>query len=168
MQRAKAFTLVELLVVVVVLAIIAAIVIPQFSNASQAARSSMLRDNLRTMRTQIQIFKAQHCDVPPGYPTLDTTAAPTEADTVSHLTRASTAAGDLADPGTAGYPFGPYFREIPENPINGRATIQVVADGGAFPVAADDSHGYVYQPSTGKLRADATGTDEGGKAYFDY
>jgi general secretion pathway protein G len=168
MQRLRAFTLVELLVVVVVLGLLAAIIIPQFSNASQAARSSMLLDNLRTMRTQIQVFKAQHLDVAPGYPGLDNTVAPTETDTVNHLTMASTAAGDLAAAGTDGYPFGPYFREIPENPINGRATIQIVADGDAFPAAADDSHGYIYQPSMCTFKADATGTDESGKAYFDY
>ena len=168
MRSARAFTLIELLVVVVILAIVAAIVIPQFSNASQSARSSMLLDDLRILRTQIQVFKAQHLDVAPGYPGLDPTATPTEADFVTHMTQASTAGGDTAAPGTDGYLFGPYMREIPENPINGRTTVQVVADGEAFPAAADDSHGYVYQPESCTLKADSTGADDSGRSYFDY
>lgn len=168
MRRATAFTLVEILIVVVLLGVLAAVVVPSFSNASQSARCSMLLDNLRIMRTQIQVFAAQHNDVAPGYPGLDPTVAPTEAAFVNHMTRSSTASGALADPGTDGYPFGPYLREIPENPVNGRATVRVLADGDTFPSEAADTHGYVYQPATTMLKADSTGSDDGGKEYFDY
>ncbi|MGC9455172.1 MAG: prepilin-type N-terminal cleavage/methylation domain-containing protein [Phycisphaerae bacterium] len=168
MRRATAFTLVEILIVVVLLGVLAAVVVPSFSNASQSARCSMLLDNLRIMRTQVQVFKAQHNDVAPGYPGLDNTAAPTEEAFVDHMTMATTVSGDVAAPGTGGYPYGPYLREIPENPVNGRASVRVLADGDAFPAEAANTHGYVYQPATGILKADSTGTDEGGRAFFDY
>lgn len=168
MRRAKAFTLVELLVVVVMLAILAGIVLPSFSNASQSARETMLLENLRIVRTQVQVFKAQHNDVAPGYPDLDTSAVPTEDAFVAHMTMATTLSGDVAAPGAADHPYGPYLREIPENPVNGRATVRVLADGDAFPAEAANTHGYVYKPATGVLKADSTGTDEGGRAFFDY
>ncbi|MFW6065832.1 MAG: hypothetical protein ACOC9S_03340, partial [Planctomycetota bacterium] len=67
-----------------------------------------------------------------------------------------------------GYPYGPYFREIPENPINGRATVGVLGDGDAFPSEPADTDGYVYQPATCILKADSPGADETERAYFDY
>src|SRR5882672_2512291 len=62
----KGFTLVEILIVVVILGIMATIVIPQFSNASHEARENSLKDDLRYLRTQVAVFKAQHRDVAPG------------------------------------------------------------------------------------------------------
>ena len=62
---ARGFTLVEILIVVIILGILAAIVIPQFTNASTEARSSNVLSQLQTMRSQIELYKLQHNDVPP-------------------------------------------------------------------------------------------------------
>ena len=48
--RRAGFTLVEILIVVIILGILAAIVIPQFTNASQDARESSLLSQLQTLR----------------------------------------------------------------------------------------------------------------------
>ena len=77
-KPAAGFTLIEILIVVVILGILATIVIPQFSNASAQASENTLKDDLRYLRTQIVVFKAQHRDVPPGYPGGDPSAATTE------------------------------------------------------------------------------------------
>ena len=164
----KAFTLVEILVVVIILGILAAIVIPQFSNATQNARASMLADNLRIMRTQVMVFKAQHNSVSPGYPAGDPSQAPTSVDFVAHFTQATKATCESAAPGTDGYPYGPYMSLIPEDPINGKRTVLVLADGAAFPTAPSDAYGWIYQPFTLLFKCDATGADETGRPYYDY
>ena len=164
----KGFTLVEILIVVIILGIVAAVALPRFSNASATARYSMLADNLRLIRMQIVIFTSQHMDVAPGYPNCDPTAAPTQEAFITYMTQSSNALGQTAAPGTPGFKFGPYFSELPPNPLNGKATVQIIADGGELPAAGDDSHGYVYKPATLKFRADSSGTDNEGKLFYDY
>ncbi|MBS3735095.1 MAG: type II secretion system protein [Phycisphaerae bacterium] len=167
-MRRDAFTLVELLIVVVMLAIIAAIVLPRFSNASQQARASMLADDLRVIRSQLEVFKGHHLGIPPGYPDCDTSQAPTEGAFIDQMTMSSTAAGATAPPGTDGFDFGPYLLEMVPNPFNDKASIDVLADDADFPDAPDDSHGWIYQPATLEFRADSPGTDDAGKSYFEY
>lgn len=65
----RAFTLIEILIVVVILGILAAIVIPQFTDASQEAMESSVRAQLQTIRSQIELFKVQNpasTDYQPG------------------------------------------------------------------------------------------------------
>src|ERR1700759_603359 len=63
----KGFTLVEILIVVIILGILAAIVIPQFTSASQDARKNSLTSQLQTVRSQVELYKLQHLDqLPPG------------------------------------------------------------------------------------------------------
>ncbi|MHC5008992.1 MAG: type II secretion system protein, partial [Planctomycetota bacterium] len=56
----QAFTLIEILIVVVILGILAAIVIPQFTDASMEAASSNLRSQLQTIRSQIELYNVQN------------------------------------------------------------------------------------------------------------
>src|SRR5882762_8926439 len=60
--RKSGFTLVEILIVVIILGILAAIVIPQFTNASQDARKNSLTSQLQTVRSQLELAKLQHRD----------------------------------------------------------------------------------------------------------
>lgn len=162
------FTLVEILIVVLLLGIIAAIALPRFSNASSLARGSMLADNLRLMRMQLEVFKCQHRGAPPGYPGGDPTVAPTFVTFSAHMTQGTNENCDVGVPGGAGFPFGPYFRELPTNPLNDKSTVQIIGNAEAFPIAGDDSHGYIYQPFTLIFKADSPGVDQDGKLYFEY
>lgn len=166
MTRKNAFTLVEILIVVIILGILAAVVVPQFSSASNDARESMLKDGLRSIRVQIQVFRAHHCEVAPGYPGCNPANAADEATFIAHMTQASDADGNTAAPGTVGFDFGPYLREMTTNPLNELATVQIVGPG-AIP-AGDNSHGWMYQPSTMIFVADTPGMDENGKQYTNY
>ncbi|PQO44457.1 prepilin-type N-terminal cleavage/methylation domain-containing protein [Blastopirellula marina] len=141
-QNKKAgFTLIEVLIVVVILAVLAATVIPQFTDSTTDAKKSSGMMNLHTLRSQIQLYRAQHDgDVPSA--------------TLNELTIKTTVDG------SAGGAFGPYITKIPVNSMNNLDTIDAVT---ADPAASDfdGSTGWIYNTSTGQIWInDATLKDE--------
>jgi general secretion pathway protein G len=132
----RGFTLVEILIVVIILGILAAIVIPQFTNASSDARNSSVASTLQTMRGQIELFKIQHADTPPAATALATVMAgktnPTDTTQVS-------ATGTL----------GPYLQQFPTNPANGFSTLTT---------AAGTAAGWIYSVSGSAYTVQATNT----------
>ena len=168
MKKARAFTLVEILIVVVLLGILAAVVIAAVGNSTTSAKASALATDLQLLRNFILIYKGQHLEVAPGYPNGDTTAAPTNQAFVEQATMSSNTSGQTAVVGTPGFERGPYMQKTPVNPFNNLSTVQMLADGEAFPANADDSHGWIYKAATAEMRADTSGTDSNGKAYYDY
>jgi type II secretion system protein G len=85
MKAKKGFTLVEILIVVVILGILAAIVIPQFTSASQEAKLSALKSNLQTIRQQIELYKFRHDDAPPTVADFTSQMATADANGNSYL-----------------------------------------------------------------------------------
>lgn len=61
----RGFTLIEILIVVVILGILAAIVIPQFTNASQEATESAIRSELQSIRGQIELYRVRNAGILP-------------------------------------------------------------------------------------------------------
>jgi prepilin-type N-terminal cleavage/methylation domain-containing protein len=60
-KRNKAgFTLVEILIVVVILGILAAIVVPQFTSASQEAIKGALQSQLQTINSQVELYRVRN------------------------------------------------------------------------------------------------------------
>ena len=60
-QRVRhGFTLIEILIVVVILGILAAIVIPQFTDAAGEANRANLQSQLQTIRSQIELYNVQN------------------------------------------------------------------------------------------------------------
>ena len=101
------FTLVEILIVVIILGILAAIVIPQFTNASTDARKASMLSQLQTLRSQIQLFKLQHNDILPDL---------AGAGQWNQLTQKTNLAAAVDT--TATGLFGPYMESEPRNPLN--------------------------------------------------
>jgi prepilin-type N-terminal cleavage/methylation domain-containing protein len=60
----RGFTLIEILIVVVILGILAAVVVPQFTNAADDANDAALRSQLQTLRGQVELFRAQQAADP--------------------------------------------------------------------------------------------------------
>jgi general secretion pathway protein G len=166
MKRARAFTMIEVLVVVVLLAILAAIVLPSVTNGTTLAKESSLAFDLNLLRRFVLIYKSQHKEVSPGYPNGNTAAAPTDQAFRDQAMLSSKASGETADVGTSGFPCGPYLSKIPMNPFNKKDTVEMLANGQAFPDAADDSHGWIFKPETGEVHPDNTGTAISGTSYY--
>ncbi|MGF1615108.1 MAG: type IV pilin protein, partial [Gammaproteobacteria bacterium] len=59
-RDACGFTLVELLIVVVILAILAAVAVPQFTRSTDDAKLSALDSTLSRMRSAIDLYYQQH------------------------------------------------------------------------------------------------------------
>jgi general secretion pathway protein G len=127
----KAFTLVEILIVVVILGILAAIVVPQFTNATQDAQQGNLRAQIKSLQNQIELFKARTN----AYPTLAALMAqPTiaGANTQDHW-------GALID--------GGYIKKAPRNPA------APVTDQCLISQTGGAGFGWEYDETTGTLGA---------------
>ncbi|MCH7961004.1 MAG: prepilin-type N-terminal cleavage/methylation domain-containing protein [Planctomycetes bacterium] len=59
-QVRKAFTLIEILIVVIILGILAAIVVPQFTSATEEAQISNMQATLQTIRNQIELYRVRN------------------------------------------------------------------------------------------------------------
>ena len=126
--KAKGFTLVEILIVVVILGILAAIVVPQFTNAANEARVGNIATQVSTIENQIELYAAQNNG---SYPDLATDG--------------------WGAVGTAGTMIGDgYLKEVPVNPFDGTSTI------GAWPAGTDTSASIVYGDATGGWLYDIT------------
>jgi len=145
-----AFTLVELLIVVAILGILAAIVLPTLQGHIQQAKESAAKDNLRILRNTIGLYAAQHNGVPPGYFNDDQLVVSPLQFLYQIVLK------------------GKYLSKIPENPINGNHIIDLLGNKATFPAEADDESGWIYQPATKTIRVNSPGTDSKGVRYYDY
>ncbi len=136
-KHRKGFTLVEILIVVVILGILAAIVIPQFTNASESAKASSLISQLQTIRSQLELAQVQHGGY---YPNLSSNwdYMTTETDP------SSTSAGAYTASDNDGDEVGPYLQQAPKNPFENSTTTAAAAGAGV---------GWVYSQSTGVVKA---------------
>lgn len=128
---AKGFTLVEILIVVVILGILAAIVVPQFTNAANDARVGNVATQVSTIESQLELYAAQNGG---SYPTI--------ADEDDWQA--------LVDAG--------YFKEIPVNPFDGTfatAAWDSTDEGETSVLYDDDLSGWQYDSSNGNIAAAA-------------
>ncbi len=149
-RRNRGFTLVEILIVVIILGILAAIVIPQFTEASNEARFSSVMSDLQTTRSQIELYKIQHLDQLP--------VTVGGADFWAQLTNETDVDGTIV----AGGEFGPYMQAAPGNPFALGDTVCVVAD--AEP--SSDIAGWWFNHTNGVFKA--VGTTPDGVDLVDY
>lgn len=167
-KRQSGFTLVELLIVVIILAILAAIVIPQFSSATTDAQEAALDSNLGSLRNAIELYKAQHIatGTNSGYPgsaasstgctTKGSGGANTNQAFSDHLLMYTDASGNTCTVGDATtYKFGPYLRKgTPTDPITQKGSAVadiVVTSTGAKLAPAAATGGWAYDTKSGEI-----------------
>jgi len=157
MKSQSGFTLVEILIVVVILGILAAIVIPQFTEASTEAKTSSLVTDLQAMRSQIELFKAQHNDNLPGVGPIGTfTGAATFIQCMTEKTDIFGNPYLLTDTvsATGGALYGPYLMKIPTNQFVDSDVVTCNPNGGAVPaVDISGNQGWYFDEDTGKIWA---------------
>jgi len=136
-QCRSAFTLVEVLIVVVIMAVLAATIIPQFSDSSKDAKVSSLKFNLNTLRSQIQTYKSQHDGAVPGNDMLELISE-TDVD------------GTIG----AGNPYGPYVNDIPVNPFTNDNTVTEITNSPAEAGDVTGTGGWLYNTTTGEVWID--------------
>jgi len=120
----KGFTLLELLLVVIVLGILAAVAIPQFTDMTKDAKEAALKSTLASLRSTIELYYQQHKFIYPGDKkytdgTATTTAVEREDSFINQLTLYSKDDGRTsASLDRVNYPYGPYLKQgIPANPL---------------------------------------------------
>jgi len=122
-----AFTLIELLIVILVLAILAAIIIPQISVSIEDAKLSTLESILSVERKAIESYYAQHDSMYPGANNIDGSSKfgpkeGTEEDAyIAQLYQYTDVNGVVSSIKDATHKYGPYLKgpeTAKKNPYN--------------------------------------------------
>jgi general secretion pathway protein G len=129
-RKRTGFTLVEVLMVAVILAILAVIVVPQFTDASTDVKTSALQASLHTIRSQLELYKAQHNG-----------KYPVQVAWVDMMTKKTKADGSVD--ATNGQ-FGPYLMTTPINPVDNLST---------FATSQDGNGGWAYDDTSGSFKS---------------
>ena len=149
--RPKAFSLVELMIVVTIIGILAAMALPRFQSYSVQAKEASAKTNLHSLRSAIEFYASKNNGVPPGYIGNDPTRP---ANGLAFLVQMANS--------------GRYLSKMPKNPYNGSSATRVYTDAQDLPTEATGNYGWLYKPLTKTIRLDWPGTDSEGVRYFDY
>jgi general secretion pathway protein G len=146
------FTLLEMVLVVVIIGMIAAIAMPRFSRGAAGATDSAVAGNLAVLRNAIDLYQAEHNGT---YPTTATIAA--------QLTTYTDAASGTATTKDATHIYGPYVRSVPPLPVGARKSQTGIAASDASTV------GWIYDSAAGNIITNTTTeADSAGKLYNQY
>jgi type II secretion system protein G len=150
-MRRTGFTLIEVLIVIVVIAILAAIIVPRVLGAGRESREASLRAQLQEMRNAIGRFE-KDCGCYPAK--LD--------DVMATMAPKVGANGVKIEYSKFG---GPYLTTpdggLPSNPVNYSNAVGVAG------ATRDEPVGWIYNPKTGEVHADS-GTAVNGKDYGEW
>jgi prepilin-type N-terminal cleavage/methylation domain-containing protein len=151
MTAKKAFTLIEVMVVVLILGILAVNVITTIQAYATETKETTSKENLRILRGIIQLYSAKNRDVPPGYTDNDPTQPASSIIFVQQVVQ-----------------DGHYLAKLPKNPFNEFNTVTVLGNGDEFPADAPGDTGWIYKPEIPEVRLNWPGTDGDGVRYYDY
>ncbi len=171
--RKLGFSLVELVVVIVIIGVLAAIAVPRLSQGTSAASESALRGNLSALRSAIALYAAEHAGAFPGYHKIDGSQKGNgdEEDFYAQLLEYSSVTG-VTGSHTSSRLFGPYLRGIPRLNvgINAAEKADEVDFDTELPLDEHEGNkkGWIYNPETGQIIANTTDVDSQGTPFKDY
>ncbi len=144
----KGFSLLELVIVVAILAVIAAIALPRLGGSTNRADDAAVGADLETLQKAIDLFAAEHHG---RYPTV--------AAIADQLTQYTSLDGHAQAARDAAHIYGPYLRAIPPLPVGHRKGNTKIAavDGAGVGWIYDETSGEIT-PNTGLDDAEATST----------
>ncbi|MBX3384034.1 MAG: prepilin-type N-terminal cleavage/methylation domain-containing protein [Phycisphaeraceae bacterium] len=125
----RAFTLVELLVVVVVLGILVAVVIPQYANATADAQLKATQDQLIKIRRAMDVYYVRNNNMLPA------------------VTEGNGTWGQIANPGDT------YLRERPLNQWVGGPNAGLIVFRTGPDTSFHTNYGWIFDPATGRTWA---------------
>lgn len=160
-KNSNGFTLVELLIVVIILGVLAAVAIPQFGSSTDDAKISTLESNLSSTRNAIELYYHQHNSTFPGaVKESDGTAVSSIAECTAafaaQFTLYSQLNGVTANVKSATAKYGPYVKEVkmPENPFTQSNTVLCdIAEDDITVAASSGTEAWKYYPITGRFIA---------------
>jgi general secretion pathway protein G len=129
--------LVEILVVVTIVGVLAAIVIPQYQSGTNQAKLACMNSNLHIVRKQLELYKIHHNGLLPA------AVGETGADFARRMLTVTDGSGGV------GIQFGPYLERLPVNEFNNRCTVRVGA-----PAPGANTDGWRFDPLTGEFQPD--------------
>lgn len=144
----KAFTLVEILIVVVILGILAAIVIPQFTSAGEEAQAGNVQTQLATIRNQIEMYRVRNNGEIPDLIDMSPDWGDPDGET-------------NAERGLRGRD---YLRTPPVNPRTGTSTVVAGVEGDELVEVTRGDDGWIFDADTGEIYAN--GFNEATGAWF--
>lgn len=129
MEKEKArFSYTEIVIIAVALSVFAIRVVPKYTKASPESRIGELIDGLLEMRTQLDLYRAQH----EGSCPVDSSEG-FQAALTTKVGR-----------------YGPYVKKIPANPFNNLNTVRFDGEPAGTGLAA----GWRFDTKTGLFQAD--------------
>jgi general secretion pathway protein G len=138
----KAFTLVEMVVVIVILGILAAIAVPKLINTSGVATDNGLKQSLSIVRDAIDYYASQNAGAYPGADGSETTFKDN---------------------------LKPYLRgSFPKCPVENKVdTVRIESTAGTTPPDSGTGHGWVYNNQDGTFIVNSTATSHDGTTTYD-
>ena len=136
----RAFTLIEVLMVVTALTIIAGVVVPQVTTVMDDARHSAMLKDLREFTFAIERYRMDHNGLPPDL---------IQDEKLIQLLQTTDGDGNVGSGPL--YPYGPYLLTVPRNALNN--VTRVFRVNTAPPSNLANRVGWIYHPATGQMWA---------------
>ena len=178
-RSSRGFTLGELLIVVVILAIFVTVMMLQFSDVTNIAKEGALSANLTILRKAIGRYEADH-GVFPGASDSEGATCPgggkagkgkgpdgARKSFAEQLTMFTNRAGQACSTADTEFRFGPYIQStafgekgMPANPITGKNKVNVQSTGNLDLSSSSNKGGWKYDRVSGKIIVDHEDYDD--------